>query len=49
MSRLSALAAWLLAVLLVAATFTAGNVKAQGKPASLDGSITRQVESALGA
>ena len=46
-SRLSAIAAWALAVLLVAATFAAGEARAQSKPASPDASITRQVERAL--
>lgn len=47
MSRLSALAAWILAVLLVAGTFAAGNAQAQGKPVSVDAAITAQVQSAL--
>ena len=49
MKRLSALAAGFLAVLLVAATFAAGELRAQAKPASMDmdASITRQVESVI--
>jgi osmotically-inducible protein OsmY len=46
-SRLSVIAAWALALLLVAATFAAGDAPAQSKPVSIDASITRQVESAL--
>jgi osmotically-inducible protein OsmY len=41
------LAAWLLALLLVAGTFAAGNSQAQGKLGSLDASITRQVQNVL--
>ncbi len=48
MSRFSALAAWLLAVVLVAATFAAGEGRAQVKPVSADASITTQVEHAIG-
>jgi osmotically-inducible protein OsmY len=47
LKRLSALVAGFLAVLLVAATFAAGELRAQGKPASIDASITRQVESVI--
>lgn len=43
MTHLSALAAWVLAVLLVAATFYAGELRAQAKPASADASINAQV------
>jgi osmotically-inducible protein OsmY len=46
-SPLSVIGAWALAVLLVAATFAAGEAPAQSKPASPDASITRQVERAL--
>jgi hyperosmotically inducible protein len=41
------IAAALLAALLVAATFFAGNAQAQDKPASPDASITARVESVL--
>jgi osmotically-inducible protein OsmY len=34
-------------VLLVAATFAAGELRAQAKPASMDASITKQVESVI--
>lgn len=47
MTRLPALAAWALAVLLVAATFYAGELPAQAKPASTDVSITTQVENVI--
>jgi hyperosmotically inducible protein len=43
----SALAACLLALLLVAGTFAAGNSQAQSKLGSLDASITRQVQNVL--
>jgi osmotically-inducible protein OsmY len=46
-THLPALAAWALAVLLVAATFYAGELPAQAKPASTDVSITMQVENVI--
>src|SRR5690606_14518530 len=41
------LARWLVAVLLLAGTFAACSVAAQGKPTSLDAAITTRVESVL--
>jgi hyperosmotically inducible protein len=46
-THLPALAAWVLAVLLVAATFYSGEPGAQAKPASTDASITMQVQDAI--
>lgn len=47
MSRLPVLLAWLLAVLLVAATFAAGHSQAQDKAPVTDAAITERVQSAL--
>ena len=47
MTHLPALAAWVLAVLLVAASFYSGEGGAQAKPASTDASITTQVQNVI--
>ena len=47
LSRLPALAAWLLAVLLVAGTFAAGRSQAQDKQLIADSAITQQVQNAI--
>lgn len=47
MKAVAAVAAWLAAAVLVAATFAAGRVQAQEPALSPDASITRRVESAL--
>jgi osmotically-inducible protein OsmY len=44
---LGALAAWILALVLVAGTFAAGRSVAQDKPASSDAAITAQVQRVL--
>ena len=45
--HLSAAAAWILALLLVAGTLAASRAQAQEPPASADAAITQRVESAL--
>lgn len=45
--RLATLTAWILALVLVAATFAASRPQAQERPASADASITQRVERAL--
>lgn len=46
-SMLPALVAWIMAILLVAGTFSAGHSQAQDELPSADASITRRVESAF--
>jgi hypothetical protein len=46
-SRLGVLAAWVLAVLLVAATFVAGHSHAQDKRPLADADITQRIQSAI--
>ena len=46
-SRLPAIAAWLLAVLLVAGTFAAGRSQAQDQPPIADSTITQRVQQAI--
>jgi osmotically-inducible protein OsmY len=45
--RIGTLAAWLLAIVLVAATFAVSRVQAQDKPASSDASISEEVQRVL--